>query len=151
MQDWEKGGTEVTSQAVTFGKPGDFIKGTYTGKKIVAVKRDNKMIDTPLYEVKASVGNYHEVDSKKNPKEPAVIVVEGSYYNVWGNKDAIDSLFNKSKFGDIVSVQLVAEHESKTAGNAPWKEFKIRQYGTDPEYGGEDSNAMEAKVEEAGI
>lgn len=138
MESWESGGTEVASQAVTFGKPGDFIKGTYTGKKMV--KANDK--ETPLYELKVSVGSYHTVDGKKNPVEPAVAVVEGSYINVWGRKDAIDSLFAKSKLGDIVAVQLKEEVESKVKGYAPFKVYKTMQFGKDPNYAGEDSTVQ---------
>lgn len=136
MEDWETGGTEVASQAITFGKPGDFIKGTYTGKKLV--KANDK--ETLLYELKAAVGSYHNVDSKKNPIEPAVTVQAGAYYNVWGGKDAIDSLFSKSKLGDVVAVKLEAEVESKTKGHAPFKKYKTLQFGPDSSYMGEDSS-----------
>ncbi len=137
MENWEDGGVEVASQAVTFGKPGDFIKGTYTGKKMVNANGK----DTPLYELKAAVGSFHTVDGKKNPIEPAVAATAGSYYNVWGGKDAIDSLFAKSKFGDIVAVQLKEEMESKTKGHAPFKAYKTMQFGSDLTYMGEDSSA----------
>jgi len=138
MESWEQGGTEVASQAVTFGKPGDFIKGTYTGKKMV--KANDK--DTPLYELKAAVGSFHTVDGKKNPIEPAVIVATGSFYNIWGGKDAIDSLFAKSKLGEIVALQLKEELPSKVKGHAPFKVYKTIQFGKDPEYMGEAADAV---------
>ena len=149
MEEWEKGGTEVASQAVTFGKVGDFIKGTYTGKKLVHANDK----DTLLYELKGKVGFYHTVDGKKNPIEPAMDIVEGSYYNVWGGKDVIDSLFAKSKLGDIVAVQFTEEVESKTKGHAPFKKYKTIQFGRDAEYMGEDSNSQELAdaVEDSGI
>lgn len=142
-EDWESGGKEVASQTVTFGKVGDFIKGTYCGVKIINTTNG----DTPLYEIKAIVGNYHTVDDKKNPVDPAVLVEEGAYYNIWGSlkptsgANAITSLFEKSKLGDIVAVKLESEPPSKTKGNAPFKKYKTMQFGPDANYMGEDSSS----------
>lgn len=149
MESWEKGGVEVTSQAVTFGKPGDFIKGTYTGVK--DVKTD--LGPTKLYELKGLVGMYHTVDGKKNPVEPAVKISEGQFYDVWRGREggAIDKLFSRSKLGDIVSIQFKEEQPSKNKGYAPFKVFKTVQYGADPNYAGESSDGIEQAVEESGI
>lgn len=146
QESWEAGGTEVTSQAVTFGKPLDFIKGTYTGSK--DVKTD--LGPTKLYELKGIVGNYHTVDGKKNPVEPAVAVTAGEFYNVWRGREngAIDGLFRKSKLGDIIAIQFVEEQPAKTKGYAPFKVFKTMQFGKDPSYAGEDSSGLLAGAEE---
>lgn len=140
MEDWEKDGVEVASQAVTFGKPGDFIKGTYTGSKNV----NTNLGPTVLYELKGDVGVYHNVDSKKNPVEPAVSVVKGVFYNVWRGKEGstISDLFKKAKLGDIVAIQFKEEKESKTKGYAPFKVMKVMQFGKDPEYMGESAEAV---------
>ena len=140
MESWEEGGTEVASQAVTFGKPGDFIKGTYTGFK--EVKTD--LGPTILYELKGDVGSYHNVDGKKNPVEPAVNVVKGVFYNVWRGKEGsvIADLFKKCKLGEIVAIQFKEEKESKTKGYAPFKVYKVMQFGKDPEYMGESAEAV---------
>lgn len=147
MEKWEEGGVEVASQAVTFGKPGDFIKGTYTGVK--QVKTD--LGPTLLFEIKGDVGSYHNVDGKKNPVEPAVTVTKGVFYNVWRGKEGsvIDDLFKKSKFGDIVAIQFKEEKESKTKGYAPFKVYKVMQFGRDPEYMGESADAVSQVFEGA--
>ena len=139
-ESWEDGGQEVVSQTVTFGKPGDFIKGTYTGSK--PVKTD--LGPTILYEIKGDVGSYHNVDGKKNPVEPAVTVAKGAFYNVWRGKEGsiIDGLFKKAKLGEIVAIQFKEEKESKTKGYAPFKVMKIMQFGKDPEYMGESTEAV---------
>lgn len=145
QEDWAQGGKEVASQTVTFGKVGDFIKGTYTGQKMINTMNG----DTPLYEVKAIVGNFHTVDDKKNPVEPPVLVEEGAYYNVWGSlkptsgANAITGLFAKSRVGDIVAIQLEKEVSSKTKGNAPFKKYKTMQFGADPSYMGETADALQ--------
>jgi len=145
-ESWEVGGTEVTSQAVTFGKAGDFIKGTYVGSKNV----ETDLGPTILYEIKGDVGSFHNVDGKKNPVEPAVKVEKGVFYNVWRGKEGsvISDLFKKSKLGDIVAIQFKEEKESKTKGYAPFKVYKVMQFGPDAEYMGENSNGLLAGAEE---
>ena len=140
-EDWESGGKEVTTQSVSWGKAGDYIKGTYTGKKFVQSKGQN------IYEIKASVGSYHEVDAKKNPVEPAIEVQEGAFYQVWGKsvgrEGAIDELFKKSKFGDIIAIKFMDETPPKVKGNAPFKVFKTMQFGRDVSYMGETAGAVQ--------
>ncbi len=137
-ESWETGGVEVTSQAVTFGKPGNFIKGTYVGSKPV----DTDLGPTILYELKGITGSFNNVDGKKNPVEPAISVEKGVFYNVWRGKEGsvIADLFKKSKLGDIVAIQFKEEKESKTKGYAPFKVYKVMQFGKDPEYMGESSD-----------
>lgn len=136
------GGQEMTTQSVTFGKVGDWIKGTYTGKK--TVDNPNKPGEkVNLYELKGWLGEYHTVDGKKNPIEPAAEVQAGSYYVVWGGKQAIDDLFARSKLGDIVGIQFKEEMESKTKGNAPFKVYRCLTFGRDESWFGEDSQTTE--------
>ena len=146
-EDWEKGGTEVTSQAITFGKPGDFIKGVFTGSKHV----DTGLGPTVLFELKGIAGKYHTVDGKKNPVEPAVDIKAGEFYNVWRGKEGgqIDMLFKKSKLGDIIAIQFKEEIASKTKGYAPFKVFKTLQFGPDPDFMGESAGAVQAVFPEA--
>ena len=115
-QDPLAGGQEMTTQSVTFGKVGDFIKGTYTGKKLV--NNPNKPGEQVyLYELKGWLGQYHNVDGKKNPVDPAVEVESGSYYIIWGGKQTIDDLFGRIKLGDIVGIHFKREDEAKTKGS----------------------------------
>lgn len=140
---WEQGGTEVSTKAVSWGKPGDFIKGTFTAQKKVTTRNG----ENTLFELKGIIGSFHEMDGKKNPVEPAIAVEAGAYYNVWGGKDVINGLFAKSKLGDIVSIKFESETESKTKGNAPFKSFKTLQFGPDAEYMGQSSDTVQAASE----
>ena len=136
-----EGGQEMTTQSVTFGKVGEFIKGTYTGKKMV--KNPNKEGDVYLYELKGLIGQFHNVDGKKNPIEPAVAVQPGAFYVIWGGKQAIDDLFARVRFGEVVAVKFKEEVESKTKGNAPFKVYTTLTFGMDESYMGEDSGSVE--------
>lgn len=139
------GGQEMTTQTVTFGKIGNFIKGTYTGKK--TVKNPNKDGVVNLYEVKGMIGHLHNVDGKKNPIEPGYDVQAGSFYVVWGGKQAVDDLFSRSKLGDIIAIQFKDEQESKTKGNAPFKILKTLTFGADVNWMGEDSQSLQEAAE----
>lgn len=147
-QDPLAGGTEMSTQTVTFGKILDFIKGTYTNVK--QVQNPNKEGMVNIYELKGQFGQFHAVDGKKNPIEPAIEVQSGSYYTIWGGKQAIDDLFARSKFGDLVAIQFKDEQESKTKGNAPFKIFRCLTYGKDPSWMGEDSGSTETVSVEDG-
>lgn len=146
MEDWKTGGKLVDASQVTFGKVGDFIKGTYTGKKIVSTSNG----ETPLYELRAHIGSFHTVDDKKNPIEPSVNVEPGAYYNVWGSLKstsgayAITGLFDKVKLGEVVSIEFVKETPSKTKGNAPFKKFETLEYGPDLSFKSAVEQAEEA-------
>ena len=140
------GGQEMTTQPVSFGKIADWIKGTYTSKKLV--KNPNKEGNVYLYEIKGALGQFHNVDGKKNPVDPAIEIRPGAFYIVWGGKQAIDDLFFHSKFGDIIAIQFKEETASKTKGNAPFKVLRCLTFGRDPEYMGEDSQSEVISVED---
>lgn len=137
------GGKEVTTQMVGFNKIGDFIKGTYTGKKHI----DSK--DVYLYEIKGIVGQYHTKDDNNAVVESPVLVEEGEYYQIWGGKTPIDDLFGKSRLGEIVSVQFKEETPSKTKGYSPFKVFSTKTFGPDKTYMGEDSNSQSSLLDGA--
>jgi hypothetical protein len=133
------GGQEMTTQQVSFGKVGDYIKGTYTAKKLVKTARG----DNYIYQLKGQLGEYHEMDENKKPVGDAKDIAVGSYYSVWGGKQAIDDLFARAKFGDIVAIQFTEEQPSKTKGNSPFKVFRCLHFGKDDTYMGEDAESTE--------
>ena len=137
------GGQEMTTQSVTFGKVGDFIKGTYTGKKLIddPNKKGQKVM---IYEVKGMVGGYHAVDKNKLPVEPLIDIMTGSYYIVWGGKQSIDDLFSRSRFGDIVGVHLKDTKPSENKSHADIKIYSVRTFGIDDTWAGEGSQTTEA-------
>ena len=106
-QDPFAGGKEVTTKMVGFNKPGDFVKGVYTGKKHI----DSK--DVNLYELKAIVGTFHQLDNSKKLIETPISISEGEFVSVWGGKTSIDDLFAKSKFGEIVAIKFEAKSQAK--------------------------------------
>lgn len=140
MEDWEKGGQDVDTQQVGFNVIGDFIKGTYTGKKWVESKEQF------LYELKGIVGTFHVMDDNKKVVEKPVTVAPGAYYNIWGKPKGregnVDALFKKSAFGDIVAVQFKEETPATKKGNHPFKIFKTKAFGRDKDYMGEDASAV---------
>lgn len=132
-----EGGTEVKQEKFGFGKPGDFIKGTYTGVKMVKTDKGT----TPVYEVKGQFGSFHPVhqDEVGNTiaAEQPVQVEPGDFYGIWGGKEAIDQGFRKAKIGQIIGIRFEEFVKSKTPGNKPWKKFMFKHFEMDKEYAGE--------------
>lgn len=128
MADVFAGGQEVKPNQVSFGKIGDFIIGYYTGHKEITTDRGV----TKLYELKGILGEYHNVETTSDENGNKQVKVDanatkveaGDYFNVWGGKDAIDSLFAKSKLGQKVGVRFEEAIPSKKKGNSPFKVFK---------------------------
>ena len=137
------GGQEMTTQQVSFGKVGDWFKGTYVGKKVVDTARGKNN----LYQLKGQLGEFHEMDADKKPIEPTKNVEAGSFYTVWGGKQSIDDLFARSQLGDIVAIQFKEEQPSKTKGNSPFKVFRCLHFGKDDSWMGEDAESSEIITE----
>lgn len=143
------GGREIKPNTVAFGKPGNWVKGVYTGKKTIQTANG----PSTLYELKGLAGEYNptENDMDDNGNKvtkvlPAVTVVEGDYYNVWGGKQTIDDGFRKVKYGTIVAVQFTEAKKSKVAGHSAFKIFRFVEYGMDPNYAGDSSEGSEVKL-----
>lgn len=122
------GGQEVAPNQARFNKIGDYIVGYFVGSKDI----NGKNGPIKLYELKGVQGEFHEADvttdenGNKNTAilEPAVQVVAGDYYNLFGGKDSIDSLFAKAKINQKVGLKFEKATPSKIKGNSPFKTIK---------------------------
>ena len=122
----DKQWNEIKSSVVSWGKVGDFIEGTLTDIRVREVKDDKKgLIRKNIYEIKADAGQFHEIDDKKNPIEPAIDCGTGDYYIIWGGKESIDNGFRKTKIGQKVKVMFSEEFEPKTKGYSGFKLIKV--------------------------
>ena len=138
------GGVEVQQQKFAFGKPSDFIKGTYVGKKDVNTPNGAAII----YEVKAQLGIFHPVTQDENgnnvPAENPVEVQEGEFYSIWGDRGkTIDQGFQRAKLGQIIGIQFMERVKSNTPGNKPWHKKKFVLFRMDESWMGEDSSTVE--------
>lgn len=138
-QDPMAGGEEIKAEAVGFNKVGDYIKGTYVGKKFT--KKNERGVDVYLYEIKAEVGQYHKLTEPDDAGNRMIIdiphvLTKGEHYQVWGGKQDIDDLFNRVTPGTIVGIQFKESVKSKTPGNKPFKKMLTKAYGADMSFDG---------------
>lgn len=147
-----EGGQELKPNSVSFGKVGDWIKGTYVGVKKVTANEKT----TNLYEITGIAGQYTPIENsfdengQKVSKLLAPVKVNpGEYYSIWGGKSAIDDGFKKAKFGEIVGVMFKEASPSKKAGHSPFKIMMVKSFGMDPNYMGDSSDAK--MLSDAGV
>ena len=115
----------VKSLWVKWGKIGDNVVGTLTAVHDVRSNlpgKENEMVKR--YELLAEGGEYHELDKKKNPVDPAVKVLVGEIYYV-GGKVGIDAQMRRVKVGQRIGMKFTQEIPAKTKGYNDLKIIKV--------------------------
>ena len=103
----------------------DKISGTLIAKKQVKSTLPGKEGELVwVYELKADMGSYHELDDKKKIIETPVTVAAGDFYSI-GGKPMIDRQMQNIKIGQKVGLKFIEEVPSKTKGFAPQKVVKV--------------------------
>lgn len=152
------GGQEETTQSVTFGKIGDFIKGIYTGSSVID-DPNNPGKKVTIYEVKGELGSYHKVDKAKMPIEPPIAILSGSFYILWGGthdpelgrgKKPMDKFFGPKKPGIVVGIRFEETIAAKVKSHSDTKKYLFKTFGVDPNYMGEDSKTQVEEVDVEG-
>lgn len=137
-----EGAKVLKPNRVTWGKVGNYIIGYYYGSKVV----DTNNGKATIYELKGLMGEYNELETTDDGNgnkltkvlEPAIAVEAGDFYNLFGGKDTIDSLFKKSKLGQKVGLRFTKATPSKTKGNSPFKTIETAMWDeVDPEFMGQ--------------
>ena len=134
-----EGAKEVQVAAVSFSKVGDLIVGYFTGNQKKIITQNGP---STIYEIKGLFGEFHLADTITDAngnkvttvKEPGIQVEAGTFYTLFGGKQAIDDLFRQSKFGQKVGIKFEEAVPSKVKGHSAFKKFKVVQWDeTDPE------------------
>ena len=120
----------MSSPWVKWGKIGDNIHGTLVAvSKRTSVNNYSGKEETSLvYEIKADGGEYHDIDEKKNPIEPAIVINPGDLFNV-GDHFTFGPVMKNVKLGQKIKIAFTEEKSSKTKGNAPMKVRKVYSKG----------------------
>lgn len=130
----------VGRSRVVFGKVGDFIKGTLVDiREIEDSGPYGKGGKVKIYEILTETGSFHELDDKRNPKDPAIKIGAGEYYSVFG-KPSIDDAMRRIKLGQIVGIRFTEEKPSKTKGYNPSKVIKVFPGPMNEQWQGENSS-----------
>ena len=130
VKDDYKDDDVLTSPWVKWGKVGDSIFGTLISvrSKTGVNQFNGKTEVSQVYEIKADGGEYHDIDAKKNPIEPAIVVKQGEIYNVGGHF-TFDPVMKNIKLGQKLKIAFTEEKPSAKKGNAPMKIRKVYSKG----------------------
>ncbi len=134
---------EIKTQSLTFGKVGDWVRGTLTRRDKATSKFNDGNKEINVYEFKAQGGVDHDKEGKQAE------LVEGAYYTFWG-KPQLDNGMRTVNIGQVFGV-CFKETKPSTKGN-PQKIFTVALGGMDESYGGESAELTpEEAVEKSGI
>src|SRR3990167_8105346 len=114
--------TEVSSSSIDWGKPGDFILGTFVKARHGV---ETQFGENSIYEIEAERGSYHKLVGKGRqavPVETPTIISKGEVVSVWGRGDIFCGMMNALRPGQVVKLTFTEEKEGK---NGTWKEVKI--------------------------
>lgn len=113
--------SEMKSQTVDWGKPGDFILGTFVKRR----DTETQFGPNSIYEFYAERGSFHPLEGKgrmAKPIDTPTIINKGESWSVWGRGDVFCGMANALLPGQIVKIMYVEDKEGK---NGPWKDVKI--------------------------
>lgn len=133
------GMNKVPSNWITWGKIGDFIKGTL----VRVYEVDNKMpgkegTKQKIYEVVSHAGRFHDIDENKRVIETPVNINADEFWQI-GGKEGIDAQMRNVKLGTIIGMRFDKEVPAKQKGYNPSKIIVVVTGGRDPNYTGNDS------------
>lgn len=129
----------VKTNRMSFGKEGDFIKGTLTEVRVI----DDQFSQVPnakvhVYEIMVDVAKFHVLDDKKNVVEPAIEPEKGEFYVIFGKK-TIDDQMRKIKLGQVVGLRFMELKASKNKGFNPAKIIRVFPGPMNEEWQGQTS------------
>lgn len=120
----------LKSPWMKWGAVGDSIHGTLISvKQRTSINQNTgKEEDGLVYEMKCDGGEFHDVDEKKNPIEPAIKILAGEIFNI-GDHFTINPVMRNIKLGQKIKIAFTEEKPSKKKGNAPMKVRKVYSKG----------------------
>ena len=118
----------VKSAWMSWGKPGDHIKGTLVAKYERENSINGKTEMQNIYEVKTMSGEFHALKQDENgnyiPTPEATTLEGGDVWNI-GGKAAIDSQMRNVKIGQILGMKFMESVPAKEKGRYPTKLVKV--------------------------
>ena len=109
----------LQSPWMKWGKIGDNIFGTLIGvfDKNQVNRYSGKEEVVRVYEMKCAGGEYHQLDDKKLPIDPAIKINKDEIYSI-GDHFTIHGVMKNVKLGQKLKIAFTEEQPSKTKGNA---------------------------------
>lgn len=151
LKDFFSDKNRVKNQYIKFNQINDFFMGTLTDiREVDSILPGKEGQKVKIYEFISKVGQFHELNDKKQIIEEPVLVQENEFYLVSG-KPIIDNQMRKAKIGQIVGMKYEADKAPKQKGFNPLKIISVYLGGMDEVYAGQMSQDLEAKVRESGL
>lgn len=120
---------EVRTSWVKFSKVGDYISGTLVGVREVKSTLPGKEGEmTKVYEIKASAGEFHDIDDKKQVIEDPISINAGEIWNVGGGV-VLDAQMRNIKLGQKLGVKFTGEKAAQKKGFNAMKIKKVYSKG----------------------
>lgn len=136
-QDPFAGMTEVRTNAIKWGKVGDWFKGTLTdNSREVANKLSANHEMQKVFEFKMHGGSYHNINEDRSIATDPTIIAKDSFMSVFA-KGAVAGQMRNAKLGQVIGMRFVEEKKSSTPGFNPTKVIKVFLGDQDPDYKGE--------------
>lgn len=131
------GMSEVKTNAIKWGKVGDWFKGTLTDNtREVENKLSAKKEMQKVFEFKMHGGSFHNINEDRTVAAEATIIAKDAFMSVFA-KGAVAAQMRNAKLGQIVGMRFVEEKKSSTAGFNATKVIKVFLGEQDPDYKGE--------------
>jgi hypothetical protein len=125
-------GNEVKGSWMTWGKPGDNIKGTLVAKYQRENTISGKAEMQNIYEIKVMSGEYHALvlddNSNRVPAKEVTTLNKDDVCNV-GGKAAIDAQMRNIKIGQIIGLKFMESVPNKDPKKYPTKVVKLYTEG----------------------
>ncbi len=120
---------EVRTSWVKFSKVGDYVSGTLIGVREVASTLPGKEGEmTKVYEIKASAGEFHDIDEKKQLIDEPIAINAGEIWNVGGGV-VLDAQMRNIKLGQKLGIKFTGEKAAQKKGFNPMKIKKVYSKG----------------------
>jgi len=128
--DFDSGFATPPTNQITWGKPGDVFRGTYTGSRSVPSKFGKG--DTTIFDMIGDAGHYFAVDEDGKPVGDEIQVVKDEVYYVY-TKNTFEDVIRKAKIGQKVLLRFIEMVKPKTGGK-PYKLVQAKLGGMDDTY-----------------
>jgi len=101
--------TEVSANTMDWGRPGDFIQGTFVKARHGI---ETQFGTNSIYEILADKGSFYKL-TKKKPADESTVINNGEVWSIWGRTDIFNSMMNNLKPGQVVKIAYVEDKETQ--------------------------------------
>ena len=138
-----EGMQEQKTQAIKWGKIGDWVKGTIVAndREVPNTLNPDKHEMQHILELKVHGGSFHGINEDKTVQEQPTVLEAGSFWSVF-LKPGLWNVVRNAKLGQVIGFRFTEELKPKVKGYNPTKVIKPYLGAMDPTYTGEQGAGM---------